>query len=87
MFVGKGEGEGRGLVGVGQGFWLSLVARHEDLPWGMIICVVKLYKSSHNFQLPHSLLISALFYIGLDWKNAIWVGPCNPTFHLPYSRT
>jgi hypothetical protein len=50
MFVGKGEGrggerggEGRGVAGVGQGFWPSLVAPHEDLPWSMIIfnCLIR----------------------------------------------
>ncbi len=75
------------MVGVGQGFWLSLVARHEDLPWGMIICVVKLYKSSTIFNCLIRFSSVLFFTLGLDWKNAIWVGPCNPTFHLPYSRT
>jgi hypothetical protein len=31
------------VVGVGQGFWPSLVAPHEDLPWSMIIfnCLIR----------------------------------------------
>jgi hypothetical protein len=33
-----------------------------------------------QFSTATFVLISALFYIGLDWKNAIWVGPCNPLF-------
>jgi hypothetical protein len=84
MFVGKG-GKG-GAVGVGQGLWPSVVAPHEDPPWGMIICVVQL-QVLHNFQLPHSFSSVLYFTLALTGKTRFGWALATPSFHLPYYRT
>jgi hypothetical protein len=81
----------KGAVGVvGQGFFgaFSLVAPHDQGSTmgydNFVLCGATTTTtappqfSTASFE----VLITALFYIGLDWKNAIWVGPCNPPFHL-----
>jgi hypothetical protein len=68
------------VVGVGQGFWLSLVARHEDLPWGMIICVVKLYKSSTIFNCLIRFSSVLFFTLALTGKTRFGWALATPLF-------